>query len=155
MVPRIDDGIGFEWRTRAEYYGYPLVCVAFGRSDRGGMRVARGWIAVGQFAIGAVTLAQFGVGLVFGLGQFLAAPVAVAQFALGILFGLGQFATGYVAIGQLAFGYYALCQAGLGWHVWRQGFQDPQAVEFFKHLAERAGLTFLVSSSPALPEKMP
>jgi len=154
-VPRIDGGIGFEWRTRAEYYGFPLVCVAFGRNGRGGMRVARGWIAVGQFAIGAVTFAQFGLGLVFGLGQFMAAPMVVAQFALGLLFGLGQFATGYVAVGQIAFGYYALCQGGIGWHVWRQGYQDPQAVEFFAGLAERLGLPFFQGKHPPTPERAP
>jgi hypothetical protein len=151
-VPRVDNGIGFEWRTEAELWGYPLVCVAVGRSDRGGMRVAKGWIAVGQFAVGAVAFAQLGAGLVFGLGQFLAAPVVVAQVALGLIFGLGQLATGYVAVGQVAFGYYALCQAGLGWHVWRQGYQDPQAVEFFARLAERLGLEFFRNIRPSKPE---
>jgi hypothetical protein len=138
-MPRIDEGTGYEWRSETEYYGYPLVSVAFGRNGRGGMRVAKGWIAIGQFAIGVITLAQFGVGAIFGLGQFILGITAVAQFAVTLLFGLGQFATGYIAIGQIAFGYYALCQGGWAIHLWRQGSQDPEAVRFFKHLGEYLG----------------
>lgn len=154
-MPRIDGGIGFEWRTQAEYYGYPLVCVAFGRNGRGGMRVAKGWIAVGQFAFGLITFAQVGVGILFGFGQVLVGLTAVSQVAITLLFGVGQLATGYVAIGQLALGYYVLCQVGLGWHVWRQGYQDPQAVEFFARLAERLGLEFLRSVRTPSPESAP
>jgi hypothetical protein len=135
-MPRVDDGIGYQWRSETEYYGYPLVSVAFGRNGRGAMRVAKGWIAIGQFAIGVITIAQFGVGAVFGFGQFMLGIVAIGQFAVALLFGLGQFATGYVAIGQIAFGYYALCQSGWAVHLWRQGSKDPEAARFFKQLGE-------------------
>ena len=92
-------GTGFEWKSRAVYFGYPLVHVAFGRDAGGKRRVAKGVIAIGQYAIGAITVAQFGIGFLFAFGQFVLAPVAVAQFAGTLLFGVGQFATGYVAIG--------------------------------------------------------
>jgi len=138
-MPRVDGGIGYEWRSETEYYGYPLVSVAFGRNGKGAMRVAKGWIAIGQFALGVVTFAQFGVGAVFGFGQFMLGIVAIAQFAVALLFGLGQFATGYVAIGQIAFGSYALCQSGFAEHLWSQTAKDQEAVRFFKHMAEYAG----------------
>lgn len=154
-MPRVDGGIGFEWRTQAEYYGYPLVCVALGRNGRGGMRVAKGWIAVGQFAFGLITFAQVGVGILFGFGQVMVGLTAVSQVAVTLLFGIGQLATGYVAIGQMALGYYVLCQVGLGWHVWRQGFQDPAAVDFFTRLAERMGLEFFKTIRPPSPERAP
>ncbi len=154
-MPRVDGGIGFEWRTEAEFYGYPLICVAVGRSDKGSMRVARGWVAVGQFAVGAVTFAQFGAGLVFGLGQFMASPVAVGQFALGIIFGLGQFATGYAAVGQIAFGYYVICQSGFGWHAIKPGYQDPRAVEFFARWAQQLGLPLFGGGRHLTPERTP
>ena len=112
-MPRVDNGHGFEWRTDLEFYGYPAVCIAFGRGENGRMRVAKGWLAIGQFAIGLVTFAQVGIGL---------------------LFGIGQIATGYVAIGQMAMGYYALGQVALGIHTWMPGHADPIAVEFFKHV---------------------
>jgi len=130
---------GFEWRTQAEVLGWPLIHVAFGR--RGGkLRVAKGVIAVGQFAIGVITFAQFGVGLLFGFGQFLLGATAIAQFAVTLFFGLGQLATGWVAIGQFALGYYALGQVAVGWHTWMQGHADPEARRFFHELARWIGL---------------
>ncbi len=126
---------GFEWRTKAELFGWPLIHVAIGRDPQTlKLRVARGVIAVGQFAVGLVTVAQFGVGLLFGFGQFVLGTVVVAQFAGGVVFGLGQFATGYVAIGQMAVGEYARAQAAWGRYVWTKMRQDPQAVAFFGRL---------------------
>jgi len=100
---------GYEYKSERTLCGLPLVHVAFGRDENGRMRVARGFIAIGQFGIGAITIAQFGVGALFGLGQFVAAPLAIAQFALGLaaigqfgiglLFGIGMVATGVVAGG--------------------------------------------------------
>ncbi len=133
-MPRTDNGHGFEWRTDSEWYGYPLVCVAAGRDEHGRLRVAKGWLAVGQFAIGLVTFAQVGIGLLFGFGQCIFGITAVAQAAIALLFGAGQLATGYVAIGQLAVGYYVIAQMGLGWHVWMPKHADPAAVEFFRQL---------------------
>ncbi|MCB9475651.1 MAG: zinc ribbon domain-containing protein [Deltaproteobacteria bacterium] len=104
---------GFEWRTRAELFGLPLVHIAVGRKD-GRMRVAKGIVAIGQFALGFITVAQFGIGAIFGLGQFMLGAVVIAQFAGGVAFGLGQFATGFVAIGQFAFGFYVMGQAAIG-----------------------------------------
>jgi hypothetical protein len=123
---------GFEWRTKAQLFGLPLVCVAVGRDpETRKLRVARGIIAIGQFAIGVVTVAQFGVGVLFGLGQFMLGSVVVAQFAGGALFGLGQFASGYIAIGQIAVGEYVRGQLAYGRYVWAGMRQDPQAVALF------------------------
>jgi hypothetical protein len=124
---------GFEWKSSITIGSIPLIHIAVGRSG-GRLRVAKGIIAIGQFAIGLITIAQFGIGILFGFGQFILGFTAVAQFAMAVLFGLGQFATGYTAIGQFAVGYYVLAQAGFGAHVWRQGFRDPTAVEYFKQL---------------------
>jgi len=133
---------GFEWRTRATFLGFPLIHVAFGRDDEQKLRIAKGWIAIGQFALGVITIAQFGVGIVFGLGQFMTGIVCVAQFAGAVYFGLGQFATGYIAIGQVVFGSYGLCQVGIADYLWNPKHQDPIAVDFFKSLWERVALFF-------------
>ncbi len=151
-MPRVDGGIGFEWRSQAEFYGYPLVSIAFGRRPQGGMRVAKGWIAIGQFAIGLIAFAQVGVGILFGFGQVMVGLVAVSQVAISLLCGIGQLATGYVAVGQLALGYYLLCQVGLGWHVWRPGYQDPEAVRFFTEWVRQLGI-YWPGPSKLLPEK--
>jgi len=131
-----------DWRSEATFLGRPLIHVAYGRDQNGKLRVARGFIAIGQFAIGYITLAQFGIGWIFGLGQFVFGCLTIGQFAGGILFGLGQFATGYAAIGQFAFGCYVMCQTGLGSYMWTPEFRDPAAVEFFRELAAEVGVTW-------------
>jgi len=130
-------GWGYEWKSKQSVCGWPLVHVAFGRDEKGKLRVAKGVVAVGQFAVGAITVAQFGVGAVFALGQFVAAPVAIGQVGLGLLLGLGQLATGYVAVGQLALGVWVRAMAGFGAHVWSMAEQAPEAVQFFRRLIGR------------------
>jgi len=130
-------GWGYEWKSPRTLWGWPVVHIAFGRDAKGKMRVAKGIIAIGQFAVGGFTIAQFGVGAVFGFGQFVAAPIAIGQLGLGLLLGLGQFATGYVAIGQMALGVWVLAQAGIGAHVWSTLQQAPEAVSFFRRLIGR------------------
>ena len=129
-------GFGVDWRTKASLGGYPLVHVAFGRDASGRRRVARGVVAVGQWAVGVVTIAQFGIAYVIGVGQFVLGPIVVAQFALALVLGLGQFATGVIAIGQVAAGWYVFALWGAGHHVWTATVQDPQAVAFFRRLGD-------------------
>jgi hypothetical protein len=130
-------GTGFEWKSRSTLLGYPLVHVAFGRTALGERRVAKGVVAIGTYAVGAIVVAHCGLAIVFGLGQFILGPVVVAQFAFGILFGAGQVATGWIAIGQMALGYYVLAQAGMGRHPWTSSITDPAAREFFLWLRSR------------------
>lgn len=132
---------GFEWRSQAEIFGVPLIHVAFGRKN-GKLQVAKGVIAIGQFALGIITFAQFGVGVLFGFGQFIFGATAVSQFAVAILFGLGQFATGYLAIGQFAIGWYALGQVAVGWLSCMPKHCSPEAKNFFLQLARRLALPF-------------
>ena len=133
-------GTGYEWKSEATFVGVPWVHVARGRDANGRRRVAKGVVAVGQFAVVAVTIAQFGIGVVFGFGQFVAGLTAVGQFAGGALFGLGQFASGEMAVGQFAAGVWVLAQFGLGRHVWSLNRKDPEAIEFFRALGEQVGL---------------
>ncbi len=127
-------GWGYEWRTKTQIYGYPLIHIAYGRDQNRKLRVAKGIIAIGQFGIGLITIAQFGVGILFGFGQFMVGLTAIAQFAIAGLFGFGQFATGFVAIGQFALGYYALAQIGFAKYLWSSVRKDPEAVEFFNNM---------------------
>ncbi len=132
---RIVRAWGFEWRTKAEVFGWPLVHVAIGRDPQTlKLRVARGIVAIGQFGVGLVTIAQFGVGLLFAFGQVVGGNIAVGQIAIGVLFGLGQFAIGLTAIGQFALGRHVLAQIGFGKHVWTSGRRDPEAVRHFRAL---------------------
>ena len=126
---------GYEWKSRMQFFGLPLVHVAFGRDkETGKLLVAKGIIAIGQFAIGFITIAQFGIGFLFGFGQFVGGALAIGQFALGISFGIGQFATGTAAIGQFALGKYVLAWLGYGKYVWSSHAKDPEAVQYFTNL---------------------
>jgi len=130
---------GFEWRTKTEMFGLPLIHIAIGRNkETGRLMMAKGIIAIGQFGIGVITIAQFGIGILFGLGQFVGGIFAVGQLALGGYFGLGQFATGVTAIGQFAFGWYVRAQLGYGKYIWSTQVMDSQAVEFFYDLWQSA-----------------
>jgi predicted Ser/Thr protein kinase len=113
--PAVPDfrGWGFEWKSKTTILGIPLVHIAFGRGRDRRWRVARGILAIGQFAVGIVTFAQFGISL-FGVGQFLLGWAVAAQFAGASLAGLGQFASGAVfSMGQLALGNVHDAQFGL------------------------------------------
>src|SRR5690348_9489392 len=88
--------VGFEYRSRFSLWGLPLVHVAFGSDPFSGKRrVARGVVAVGQYAVGVVAVGQVAVGL-----------LAVGQLGAGLL----------GAVGQVAFAWHALAQfaAGIG-----------------------------------------
>ncbi len=75
------DGFGFEYRSRLRVAGLPLVHVSFKYRPNRVPVVARGWIAIGQFAVGGLTISQFGVGLV-SVSQFTVAGFALAQFGI-------------------------------------------------------------------------
>ena len=75
------DGWGYEYKSKAEILGLPLVHIAFKYRPNRAPVVAKGIIAIGQFGVGIVNISQFGIGL-FSLGQFTIAGYAVAQFAI-------------------------------------------------------------------------
>lgn len=75
------DGWGYEYKSQATLLGLPFVHISFKyRHDRRPV-VAKGFIAIGQFARGVITISQFGIGVV-SISQFTVAGFAVAQFAL-------------------------------------------------------------------------
>jgi hypothetical protein len=124
-------GTGRDWRSRATLCGYPLIHIAYGRTAQGKLRVAKGVIAIGQFAIGLIAIAQFGVGFLFGFGQFMLGFAALGQAAITPAIGIGQLATGYIALGQIALGYYALGYYALGVYSWGVNHRDIEALTLF------------------------
>jgi hypothetical protein len=74
------DGWGFEYKSRVEVLGLPLVHISFKFRPNRVPVVAKGIVAVGQFACGFIAVAQFGVGIV-SVSQFTVAAFALAQFA--------------------------------------------------------------------------
>ena len=76
------DGYGYEYKTRATIAGLPLVHVSFKYRPNRTPVVARGILAIGQFAVGVVCIGQFSVGLL-SVSQFSVAAFTIAQVALG------------------------------------------------------------------------
>ena len=73
------DGWGFEYKSEFQIFSLPLVHIAFKYRPNRVPVVARGIIAIGQFACGILTISQFGIG-VFSISQFTVAGFAIAQF---------------------------------------------------------------------------
>ena len=91
------DGRGFEYKSETTIAGIPLVHVSFKYRPNRVPVVARGVIAIGQFACGVICISQFGIGIV-SLSQFTIAGVAIAQFAVAYSL-IAQFGL-YVAEGR-------------------------------------------------------
>ncbi len=132
---------GYEYRSEQEYFGLPLVHVAYGYDPvTGRKRVAKGIIAIGDISIGVVSLG----GVAFGgltLGGCSLGLLSLGGLAIGVLLAiggcaiggiaLGGGAVGLVALGGGAFGYYAMGGGAGGVHVLDAVTRDPEAVEFF------------------------
>lgn len=121
---------GFDWKTKTAVMGIPLVCVSFGRDHNGKRRIAKGLIAVGNYAIGGIALGQFALGVI-SIGQFAFGLAAAGQLALAIVAGFGQFALGVFAVGQFVAGVYARGQLGWAPYLWTPARTDMEAVAMF------------------------
>ena len=107
------NGWGFEYKSPLTIFGLPLIHVSFKyRSNRTPV-VAKGVIAIGQFACGVITFSQFGIGVVsvsqftvagFAFAQFAAAWSLIAQFGLFVHHGQGQFVWNAWELAKLLFG---------------------------------------------------
>ena len=110
---------GYEYKSQTEYFGLPLVHIAYGPNpDTGLPRVARGVIAIGNFAfglvaiggmaVGGVVLSGIGLGLLV-LGGISIGMVAVGGLSIGAVFAAGGLAiSSAYAIGALAIGPHAI-----------------------------------------------
>jgi len=92
----------FEYRSKREFLGLPMVHIRM----RGGLErgAVKGWIAVGDGAIG----------LVFAAGGYAIAPLSFGGFAIGLL-PLGGFALGPVALGGFSLAIWAMGGFAVGW----------------------------------------
>ncbi len=81
--PAIDNwnGWGFEYKSKTEILGLPLLHISFKFSPRFMPVPAKGIIAIGQFGAGIINISQFGIG-VFSLSQFTISVFAIAQFGI-------------------------------------------------------------------------
>jgi len=117
--------------------------VSFGQDERGRLKVAKGFIAIGHRAVGGITISQFGVGVV-SIGQFTLGIASIGQVALGVLTGIGQFGVGIFAVGQFVAGMYGRGQMGWAQYMWSPYRTDLEAVAMFD------SVTWLFHQEPAV-----
>ena len=91
------DGWGYEYKSPLTVGDWPLLHISFKYRPNRTPVVARGIIAIGQFAYGLVCISQFGIGVV-SVSQFTIAGYALAQFAIAYSL-IAQFGI-YVAQGR-------------------------------------------------------
>jgi hypothetical protein len=104
-------------RSKRSVFGLPLYDIAIGPDLQSGevFGRARGFIAVGDFAVGVVALARiaigcftFGgisIGILLAFGGLSVGSVALGGAALGIV-AIGGAVAGFIGIGGAALGYY-------------------------------------------------
>lgn len=125
---------GYEYRSKAEFLGLPLIHVSAGWDPVSGRRrIAKGIVAVGDIAVGGLAVGGVALGGI-ALGGLSVGLAALDGAAIGFLLGMGGFASGYVAMGGLAIGVYAMGGLALGAHTISAAGQDPAAVEVFRRL---------------------
>ena len=75
------DGWGYEYKSKTEFLGLPLLHISLKYRSNLMPVPARGIIAIGQFGFGIINISQFGIGL-FSISQFTIAMYALAQFGI-------------------------------------------------------------------------
>jgi len=96
-------GWGYEWKSEATFFGWPLIHIAQGYDpETGRPRVAKGVIAIGDIAIGGLAIGGAAIGGVT-LGGASLGIFSVGGLAIGIIAALGGGAFGgLIAFGGLA-----------------------------------------------------
>ena len=95
-------GMRYEYRSKTEIFGWPLIHFASGiNPDTGAPLVARGILAIGNFAVGFIAIGAMAVGVFtlagIGIGLFTLGGIALGAFAFGgLAFGI------FLAVGGLA-----------------------------------------------------
>lgn len=74
-------GWGFEYKSKWQMAGLPLLHISFKYKPNRRPVVAKGIVAIGQFGCGVICISQFGVGII-SISQFTIAGFALAQFGL-------------------------------------------------------------------------
>lgn len=101
-------------RSKTEIFGIPLVHVAFGARN-GKRQVARGIIAIGDFAIGLFAFGNITVGGL-AMGGCSAGLISFGGCALGLLLALGGCAVGGIAFGGMSVGIFAWGGCAIGFY---------------------------------------
>jgi predicted Ser/Thr protein kinase len=141
LSPEASRKLGYEYRSKATLFGWPLLHVAIGVNPATGRkRSARGIIAVGTSPRGLIAFGDEAVGVIacgiFGCGVVSLSVIAVGMFACGsvavaLVFAMGGMAIAPVAMGGAVLGWFANGALALGKHAISPTVYDPVADKFF------------------------
>jgi hypothetical protein len=155
LPPALRRMMGFEYRSEATLFGWPLLHMVSGVDPVTGLaRTARGIIAVadqraigvlafGAQAIGLVAFGGIGLGLVTFSGLSFGV-ISMGGIALGLFVAYGGVVVAPYALGGVALGYMAGGGAAFGVHAAGGNARDPLALAFLKTWSWRAMTTFLL-----------
>ena len=121
--------MGYEYKSRATIFGWPLVHITRGVDANGRELTAKGVIAIGGRAYGVLAFGGTAIG-VLPIGGLSMGLFSIGGLAIG-LFAFGGGAVGGVAIGGGAAGYYAFGSGAVGKYVYATNRRDFEAAVFF------------------------
>jgi len=124
---------GYEYKSKRTAFGLPLVHIAQGLTPEGKIKVAKGFIAIGNVAVGVIAVGGVAIGVLSFAGAGLGI-ISFAGLAIGILCGVGGVAIGYVAVGGLALGIYSIGGLCFGPHTI---YKDPTLLKSLENLFRR------------------
>ena len=121
---------GYEYKSSLTIFGMPLVHIVYGPGIGGRLKPAKGFIAIGNIAIGVIAIGGFSLGIlsIAGIGLGL---ICFGGMAIGLLGAAGGMAVGYVAVGGMAVGVYAIGGLTVGIHTI---YNSPELREFLDSL---------------------
>lgn len=122
----------YEHRSEDELWGLPLLHIARGINPETGLpRVAKGIVAIGDFAVGLVAIGGFAVGGL-AIGGIALGILTLAGIALGVAAVGGVALAIYLAVGGVAVSLvFALGAVGVGDHVISATRSDPDVLRRF------------------------
>lgn len=136
----------FEYRSKIQLFGIPLVHIKFRRHVKTKPGIAKGVVAIGNRAVGAVAVGRFCCGgICFGLAPV--GLVAVGLLSAGV-FALGSLAVGVVALGGFVFGLGAF--GGFAFGLIAGGGFAHGVVAMGGHMVGK----FILTTNPASPEQI-
>jgi tRNA A-37 threonylcarbamoyl transferase component Bud32 len=144
LPPHLRRMYGYEYRSRTELFGYPLVHIAYGFDPQTHRRrIAKGIVAVGDVAIGVLALGgmAFGVfacgGVAMGLmtlgGMSVGLLFAIGGGAVGLGLSIGGGAVGSFALGGCAVGIYAAGGTAFGLHAFQDAVRPGGGGDFLRN----------------------
>jgi tRNA A-37 threonylcarbamoyl transferase component Bud32 len=152
LPPSLRSALGFEYKSKANLVGLPLIHVAYGTDIRTGKKrvacgvfafgdIAKGVFAFGGVAFGLMAFGGVAIGVVAmgGLGLGL---LALSGLGIGLLGSYSGVSIAPVAMGGLAVGWYAMGGMVFGKYVAGGNATTPEGMEFFRHLPFKSVFIF-------------